>query len=277
MRKRRKTSIKPDYQAKDLKNPFFHRPSKRAGAIWLLLLGLIVLIALTWFLFFSKFFLVNKVDIFGLTRVDEGQIRVIVDEQLEQNKPFFLPQRNIFFFNKDELESSIMKNYNLAEINIKKSLPKTLRITLSERPYAFIFQDGRDYYYASRDAYIIQDKEVSEEDKLKYFTLENRSQIVRINSNLKLSLKDDYLDFVFKLNETLNYQDEIKPRKYIIEQELNSLVLECEDGPLVYFNLNRDPVEQFEDLSIVKKEKMGDNFNKIKYIDMRYGDLIYIN
>lgn len=111
----------------------------------------------------------------------------------------------------------------------------------------------------------------------KYFILENKSKLIRISDSAKINLKADYLNFIFKLNEALDYEADLSPNKYIIEQELNSLILDFKDGPLVYFNLDKDPVEQFEDLSIVKKEKIGDNFNKLNYIDMRYGDLIYIN
>ena len=277
MKKRKNTNIKADYQAKELKNPFFYRNSKGAGVFWLSLLILVLLIALAWFLFMSSFFKIEKIEINGLSRVDDSEIRVLVENQLEKNSLLFLSQRNIFIFKKQELSDDILERYNFSEISIKKGLSKTLKINLSERPYAFIFQEGSDYYYASKDAYIIKDETVSEEDMEKYFILENKSKLIRISSNSKLNLKPEYLSFVFRLDEALNYQNELKINKYIIEQELSSLILDFKDGPLVYFNLDRDPVEQFEDRSIVVKEKMENSFNNHNYIDMRYGDLIYIN
>lgn len=277
MKKRRNRSIKADYQAKNLKNPFFYRPSKRAGVFWIFLASFILMLALVWFLFISSFFMINKTEISGLSRVDESEINQLIEDQLDKKILFFFSQRNIFLLSKEDLSTNILQDYNFSEIVIKKSIPKTLKINLSERPYAFIFQEGEDYYYASKDAYIIKDQAVSEEDMEKYFILENKSKLIRISDSAKINLKTDYLNFIFRLNEALDYQLDLNPNKYIIEQELNSLILDLKDGPLVYFNLDKDPVEQFEDLSIVKKEKIGDNFNKLNYIDMRYGDLIYIN
>lgn len=277
MKNRKNRSIKADYQAKNLKNPFFYRASRGEGVFWVFLALFLAISVLIWFLFFSSFFMINKTEISGLSRVDESEINQLIEDQLDKKKFFFLSQRNIFLLSKEELSTSILEDYNFSEIVIKKSIPKTLKVNLSERPYAFIFKEGEDYYYASKDAYIIKDEPVSEEDMEKYFILENKSKLIRISESAKINLKNDYLDFVFRLNEALDYEAELNPNKYIIEQELNSLILDFKDGPLVYFNLDKDPVQQFEDLSIVKKEKIGDNFSKLNYIDMRYGDLIYIN
>lgn len=277
MKKRKNNSIKADYQAKELKNPFFYRSSRGAGVFWISLLAFVLLTILAWFLFISSFFNIAEIEINGLSRVNESEIKALVENQLEKDRLVFLSQRNIFLLKKQELSASILEAYNFSEIDIKRSLNKTLKINLSERPYAFIFQEGDDYYYASKDAYIIKDEEVSMEDMEKYFILENRSKLVRISDSSRLNLKSEYLNFVFRLNEALSYQNELKINKYIIEQELSSLILDFKDGPLVYFSLDRDPVEQFEDLSIVKKEKMENSFNNHNYIDMRYGDLIYIN
>ncbi len=277
MKNRKNRSIKADYQAKNLKNPFFYRASRGEGVFWVFLALFLAISVLIWFLFFSSFFMINITEISGLSRVDESEINQLIEDQLDKKKFFFLSQRNIFLLSKEELSTSILEDYNFSEIVIKKSIPKTLKVNLSERPYAFIFKEGEDYYYASKDAYIIKDEPVSEEDMEKYFILENKSKLIRISESAKINLKNDYLDFVFRLNEALDYEAELNPNKYIIEQELNSLILDFKDGPLVYFNLDKDPVQQFEDLSIVKKEKIGDNFSKLNYIDMRYGDLIYIN
>lgn len=277
MKNRKNRSIKADYQAKNLKNPFFYRASRGEGVFWVFLALFLAISVLIWFLFFSSFFMINKTEISGLSRVDESEINQLIEDQLDKKKFFFLSQRNIFLLSKEDLSTSILEDYNFSEIVIKKSIPKTLKVNLSERPYAFIFKEGEDYYYASKDAYIIKDEPVSEEDMEKYFILENKSKLIRISESAKINLKNDYLDFVFRLNEALDYEAELNPNKYIIEQELNSLILDFKDGPLVYFNLDKDPVQQFEDLSIVKKEKIGDNFSKLNYIDMRYGDLIYIN
>lgn len=277
---KKKNKIKSDYQAKDLKNPFFYRSnSSRVGAgnRWWLLLIFMFLGGLVWFLFSAPFFIIDKIEITGLERINNQEIESITEDQMNNRVYLFFSQNNFFLFNKEKLSEEISKKYNFSNLSITKNIPNKLTIEIGERPYAFIFQEGSDLYYASRDGYIIKDEPVSEEAKENYFTLENKSKMVSINSNGKINLKANYFEFIFNLvNSLAEYQD-LRPERYIVEQELNSLIVDFLEGPIVYFNIEKDPKAQVDDLALVKKLKIRDNFNTTNYIDLRYGEMIYIN
>jgi pyruvate/2-oxoglutarate dehydrogenase complex dihydrolipoamide dehydrogenase (E3) component len=59
--------------------------------------------------------------------------------------------------------------------------------------------------------------------------------------------------------------------------EFNTIKVKFRNGPLVFFNTKTDVVSQIDRLVLVKKEKIGDNFSKTNYIDLRYGSRIFIN
>lgn len=277
MRKLKK--IKADYQSKNLKNPFFYRSNNNfSNSRKWLLLGVFILIAFfTWLIFAAPFLVIKKVEINGLERVDKGEIEELVETLKEGRTLVIFSQDNYFLFDKEDLHELIMTNYNFSKLNITKMLPDKLKIEISERPYAFIFQEGSEHFYASQDGYIMKDDSVSEEDYQKYFILENRSRSVTVSTKGKLNIKEDYLNFVFNLKEALAKHPDLIPEKYIIEQELNSLIVKFKDGPIVYFNTEKDSQAQADDLALVKKEKIRDNYSMTNYIDLRYGDMIYIN
>ena len=278
MVKKKNKRIKPDYQAKKLKNPFYRKRNetgKRAG-LWLIG-GLIVSVALIWFFLATPFYVLKNIEISGLERLNNNELSDIIE--IKKNESVFLifKQSNFFLFDREELIEEVMAKYNFSLVSVKKSLPDTLKIELSERPYSFIFEEGSDLFYASKDGYIIKDEPVSDGDKSKYFILENRSSIVSINSKLKINLKAQYLDFVFAVKNNLDLHQDLLAEKFIIDQELNSLIVDFKEGPIVYFNTQNDPKQQVDDLALVKREKIRDNFNIINYIDLRYGEMIYIN
>ena len=272
--------IKKDYQSKNLKNPFFKKKEKKKTGNfkkYFLVLILILIIAVAWFFLASSVWRLKNIVVEGLTRIDSSEIKNIAWSREDNRRWLFFKESNFFLFQADALQEEILDKYNFANLEIKKKIPGTISIKISERPYAFIFQEGSTYLYASNDGYVIKEAVVSPEDMSKYFILENKSNSISINEKDKITLKDDYLNFIFSLNQLLSAYQDLPIEKFIIDQELNSVIVKFIDGPAVYFNVKDDLNKQVEYLSLVKKEKIGDNFNKTNYIDLRYGSKIFIN
>jgi len=272
--------IKKDYQSKNLKNPFFRKKEKKKTGNfkkYFLVLILILIIAVAWFFLASSVWRLKNIVVEGLTRIDSSEIKNIAWSREDNRRWLFFKESNFFLFQADALQEEILDKYNFANLEIKKKIPGTISIKISERPYAFIFQEGSTYLYASNDGYVIKEAVVSPEDMSKYFILENKSSSISINEKNKITLKDDYLNFIFSLNQLLSAYQDLPIEKFIIDQELNSVIVKFINGPAVYFNVKDDLNKQVEYLSLVKKEKIGDNFNKTNYIDLRYGSKIFIN
>ncbi len=275
-----KRKIKKDYQLKNLSNPFFHKPKKKANKkLRVFLFFVIILLAsfLVWFFLAAPFWKIKNIKIEGLTRISDTEITAKIWEQTHKTRYGIFRQDNIWLFDSSEIKSSILTSYNLAALEISKHPAKTLVIKVSERPYSFIFQQGNNYCYSAADAYIIPEAVVSEEDKTKYLILENKNADSLLNENNKINVSDAYLSFIMDLSKNLAAHSDFSVERFIIDQEFNTIKVKFCDGPIVYFNTKIDATSQVERLVLVKKEKIKDNFSKTNYIDLRYGDRIFIN
>ena len=200
---RRLKKIKKDYQRKNLQNPFFHQRAKGKSCYWSkwFTLGLfLIFIFIIWFFLASPLFKIKNITVRGLTRSPESDIQNIIWQQTSQHRYLLFREGNIILFNKKEAQKQILGNFNFANLKIDKHWPQTLIVVVSERPYAFIFQQGNDFFYASSDAYIIKEKFVEEGDKGKYLILENKNTNNLIDEAGKINLTTNYLNFILDLS-----------------------------------------------------------------------------
>jgi len=271
--------IKKDYQNKNLSNPFFNRNKKGKRSLPKYTLALIVLavIAVIWFFFASETWNLKKIEITGLTRSSHQKAEEIIYHQAGQKKLLFFKELNIFLLDVDSIKTQIMEEYSLIDVVVDKKLPDTLKISVQERPYAFIFEENGLSFHASVDAYIIREPLVTPDDYAKYFVVQNQTDRSFIGVKDRLDIRENYINFILSLGNQLYDNPELPLEKIIIDQEFNMATAKLAGGPAVYFNVNEDVAAQIERLLLVKNEKIKDNFSKTNYIDLRYGDRIFIN
>ncbi len=272
--------IKKDYQSKNLHNPFFHKKAKAVNPHrwkWILSAIILVILFMIWFIFAAPLWRIQEVRVSGLTRLGSAELETIIWNETNNRRGLFFHESNIFLFRREAIIKNIVATYNFSGAEITKKWPHTLELKVIERPYAFIFQEGNAYYYASADAFIIKEPAVSEEDKKKYFILENKNSGTLVTMNEKINIKDDYLSFIFDLNQRLAAYPELPVERFIIDQEFNTVKVKFVSGPVVFFKIQEGTDVQVNRLLLVKREKIKDNFSKTNYIDLRYGDKIFIN
>ena len=294
--------IKKDYQAKKLANPFFRKKEKKPEGraiktTKIILLFLILPLFIIWFLFLSPWLSISNIDILGTEIIQSQAILNTLEEDLTEKKLGIFQRNNILIFNKKLAASHLQEEFNLAAIVIKKRFPNKIIIEISERPYAFIYKEQEDYYFSSDDNYLMakiafnqeaqegstevegQDIDLvllTEEEKQKYFIIENKNTTSLINDSDKIKLTSDYVNFILNLKRELEVYPELPLDKFIIaDQYFNSVFVKIKEGPQIYFNVNKDIKVQLENLILVKNDKIKDNFNNLEYIDLRYGDKIY--
>ena len=272
--------IRKDYQTKNLHNPFFHKkpaPKNPNRVKWILLAIILVVVFAIWFFLAAPVWRIKTVKVTGLTRLDSAELGRIVWDETAQRRGLLFHESNIFLFKRDEVVEKIIAAYNFSGAEIRKGLPGTIELKVTERPYAFIFQEGDKCYYASADAYIFKEPAVSEEDKKKYFILENKNPGTMIIDGEKISIKAEYLGFIFDLSRRLSAYPELPVKEFIVDQEFNTVKAAFISGPMVFFKVKEGADVQVSRLLLVKREKIKDNFSKTDYIDLRYGDKIFIN
>lgn len=272
-------SVKRDYQKKSSPNPFFHKkaPHKKSNyTIFRLILVIIILGTITWFFLASPVFLIKNIKISGLSKVSEQGIDSLIQKQTQLKWGHIFHQSNIFLFDKKIATQDIEDKFNVAQVKIRKKYPSTLSLTLLERSYTFIFKEGSNFYYASADGYITPRSHLGPISPENYFLVENDSSSTMITAN-HIKISSDYLNFIISLHKSLSSHPDLKATTYILDSEFNTVKIKFKNGPLVYFSVNSSAKSQVDNLVLVKNEKIKDNFNRTNYIDLRYGNRIFIN
>ncbi|MDA3802969.1 MAG: hypothetical protein PF488_03695 [Patescibacteria group bacterium] len=286
-RRNKRKKIKKDYQDKKLSNPFFRKKKKpeksKKGIRLKVIMSIVFLIAIIYTLFCLPLLNIKTIKVEGLSRLPEEEIISIIKEDFDDKKLFVLSQKNILLFNKDKHIDKILNKHNFAKVKINKKLFNTLEVVISEKPYAFVYGENDNFFYSSKDYFLINEinfETESEEDinkRLKYFTIINQSEDTFIKNNDKLDVEEEYIRFITNLNrEVENYGDEFDISHYIIpDVYFKTAILKIIDGPEIKFDVKSDLSKQLDQLILVKREKMKDNFNNLEYIDLRYGNKIY--
>jgi hypothetical protein len=85
------------------------------------------------------------------------------------------------------------------------------------------------------------------------------------------------------VNYILNLFDEFKNKKhgfevenFILDKDANTIKMAVLAGPRIYFDIKETVAKQASRLDLIIKGKLRDEFKNKEYIDLRYGNNIYI-
>lgn len=279
-RRPRSYQIKKDYQTKNLKNPFFrsHKDGKKPRTIGIgfYIAGILfIILFILYGLFLSPLFTINNIKINGLGRLPESAISQRLWDQTNKKSIWPLTQKNLLLFKTKDAEEDLMANFNFSKIKINKQLFNSLSVDIEERPYAFIWQEQGTSYYSDSKGFIIKDSQVNPDDLSKFPVIENQTPDSLIENDY-LKIDPSYLTFIFAVKSVAEKNPETAIAKFMVSQELNTIKVQFQDGLLAYFSIKDDAAKQIDKFLIVKKEKIKDNLSKINYVDLRYGDKVYI-
>ena len=275
-RKRRK-----DYQSKNFNNPFYKKRKKQGRvrtskkSIFYTIVILIVLAFAFWFFYVSNTFKIKNISINGLNRVDNDIVLTKVNKFTEKKKLFF-SQDNLFLLNSNKLRESLLNEFNFLEVEVNKELSNKLIVNITERPYEAIFYENDSYYYIDSQGVVVD--KINSLDKVnprKYAIINNESN--NYIEDDKLSIKIDSLSFILSFWDKLRQDSSIIIEKFIIKNIDSSLSAQVIDGPILYLNLENNPIEQAENLIILKNNDLEEDFLNRSYIDLRYGDRLFLD
>jgi len=272
--------IKKDYQTKNLKNPFFHshknnKETRKIGIGFYIIGILVIILFVLYGLFLSSLFAIKTIKINGLGRLPESAISQRLWDQTDKKSIWPLKQKNLLLFKTKDAEADLMANFNFSKIKINKKPFNSLSVDIEERPYAFIWQEQGANYYSDSKGFIIRDSAVNPDDLKKFPVIENQTPNSLIENDY-LKLDPSYLTFIFAVKSIAEKNPETLISKFIISQELNTVKVQFQNGLLAFFSIKDDAAKQIDKFLIVKKEKIKDNLGSINYVDLRYGDKVYI-
>jgi cell division septal protein FtsQ len=274
---RKKSPI--DYHEKKLENPFYKRREKIisfAGVKgkFAIIISALVLILIFWFIFISHFWVITKISISGIDQLSNDDINNLISQQMHSGNFIIFPQGNLLFFSEKKLQETLQKKYHFQSITIKKQWPNGIAINIISKPIACVWEEGGNYFYADTDGYAVQQINPLDIKNNKYPLIDNESSLKMYNN--RIAVDPGYINFAAslysKFPETIA---DATVDHLIIDDNTDTIKLLTTAGLTIIFSITDDLGKQLSNLSILKNQKLKDDFSKQKMINLSFGDKIY--
>ncbi len=272
-----------NYYRKDYHNPLFPRNKKNisgfsANLNWKIKLIIFILIIFSgttfYWLFFSDYFEIKYINISGTKKISLQEINDLAWNQTQINFLLLLPQKNLISFNKNQLNQKILSVYNLKNLEIKKKLPGTINVKLTEKDNFAVWQEGSNLFFIDSEGAIIDTLLPNELASTTYPLIFNRGD-ARIKDR-QVELGKEALYYINTLNNQFKiYAGKMDINRFVIDNEEGVVKINLKQGPELIFNTKTEIERQLTRLNALISETFHDDISKILYINLKYGDKIY--
>lgn len=283
----------------EIKKPSRLRWYLKVAAIFVTFLGSLGL------LFLHPFFQIHSVQIQGLQRIQESDMRDTVSGMLSYKRFFLFPQNNFFVVNIEDIHTILAQKYPLKSLTIKKSFPHTLNITIEEKLSTIIYDNGEQYSLVDANGKIsevlriVDDSEwrvtkktvtstnasgveVSTEQILSRFHTPNYKKILTEVGDYPLVydtrgkkigkgeqiLNDVTVQTIIEWYEMIKHHTDIPITYFYLDKEVGDVTIKTTEGWIIKAKLDTKIAEQFQTLQYILKEKV--KRGEIQYIDVRF-------
>jgi hypothetical protein len=269
------------YSKKTYANPFFRRkktPFIKPGGFLsnkiklAVFAGLITTSILIWLLFFSTLFKINIIEISGVDQALAKDIDLAAWQVAENG---LLGKNNLLLYNKNELIKIIKDKYYLQNLTVEKKLFHTLKVVIEEKHQAVVWLEDDKYFYLDNDGQVINQVDPLNLDGTLWPLIENLTGI-KIEER-QANINRVTIDYLLELfNEFKDKKHGFSAERFILDRDQNTIKMVILDGPKIYFNTAESAAIQAARLDLIIKEKLKDDFKTREYINLRFGNNIYI-
>ena len=262
---------------------------------WFLMLFfcMIAFLAALFFLLRIPYLQIQRIEILGIETLDVQKIKEQVSDSLKGTYWFFVPKRFIFAADaqklSDELTSAFLK---IRAADIKKEFPGAIHILISERNLFGIFcndlAEAQEADQKESDM-PVQNKAVSQcgyldEDGFVYGEAPEArgSLLTKVKSDAPLfkigsqSVDAATMGRMALVRQELHRITGIRVTSFELSSRLFSeMRLETAEGFKIFLKKDDDFVKRFQVLKKVLDDEIKENFRRLAYIDLRFGNKVF--
>ena len=227
-------------------------------------------------LFYSSFLDITKVEISGLEKLSDGQLRGDVETALSGKYPNGISRRNFIFLDKNALGAGLADKYKRIEtISVEKEFPDTLKIAIKERKLLLILCSG-DHCYTLNEKWLAYPAENFSSEVLKkenIITLKDLGGAAVVEDTQPL--EDDFVQFILDVRNALPKETGVNlTMEYETPNRMSGdLKVETTEGWKIYLSKDMGlENEIFMLKAILDKKINGDQRKDLEYIDLRIND-----
>ena len=206
--------------------------------------------------------------------VKSENLNKIIDKNLEGNYFWLFSKKNILIYPKSKIKEEIIETFpRIKKINLDLDLPNFLNVDIEERkPYVLWCKNLSPAvcYYADKEGYIFSETEEPVLDELfRYYTNNNLSLRQNILKPEKFREIDSFIKFIEGVG--------LVPYKFV-ETKKEYEIYFGDFGSKIIFNENQNikrVMNNFQSVLNMKEFSDIENFKKLEYLDLRFGNKIF--
>lgn len=205
---------------------------------------------ISYFLFFSGVFRIEKISVSGGEKISEENIKTLIHKG------------NIFLADTEEIEKNILSNFpQIGKVEIHRNFPDALDVLVMERMPAALWCDEARCFLADNEGVVFEESAPE-------------TDLIKITGTKEMLNKE-------KISQIMEIRDRVKDnlgititRAFIATEE--RLNVKTSEGWEVYFNLKKDFDWQITELSLVLEKQISpEKRKKLEYIDLRFSRVFY--
>lgn len=260
------------------KNPLYAKQSWQAFVIarfgtfgWLTVLTVILI---AYVAFYSPVFGITDIRVEGASRTTAQTIAdKFIVWQMGQRKWLVFRQNNLIVFSKQWLRQNLDDQYSLADVTIKKKLPHTLTVTVSEKAPALVWVTNDAYYYVDENGGISPNIDNAELAASLPNVFDETNAPVDQNTDF---LPKERIQFIVALKSELADIPDLSIQSFSMTSRVNPKInAKTEAGYIITFDSALSLDTQITKLTEVLNTTAKETPPK-EYIDLTLGDRVYM-
>lgn len=244
------------------------KPIFRKRFFGLGILGFVVLVTLSYCLFFLEVFQIEKIIISGDDKVAKEDIEFLAEQRLE-NKILFFKTKSIFAVDLAQIKRDILNQFpQIAEVEVSRGFFDAVNIVVKKRQ-SLAQWCGERCFLLDQEGIIFEEIFEARPGLVLIKTLSGSAELG------ERVIEKESLSQVFELKAEIEEKMEILIEEAFLASE-ERLNLKTFEGWEIYFNLKGDLSWQITELKLVLEKQISpQRRDELEYIDLRFSRVYY--
>lgn len=235
------------------------------------ILGFLTVSGIFYLTCFFSFFQIKEISISGNSKIPTQVLSALIEQQIPQ-EVFFAEMRSIFLVDSERIKTEVLAFFpNMENIEIRKNLPDSLKITIKERGAAAVLKQGEKYFLMDQTGVVFEETATSGD----FLIIEDGGFQGEIQLG-KQVIFPKMLSQILETEKSLREKQNLPSATIGIFSE-QKVVFGTVESWEIYFNFKKDLNWQISGLTSLLENKLPPEKRKeLKYIDLRFNK-IYVS
>ena len=251
-------------------------PTRSRGIkIALAVVLLVALLAALYFFFFSSYFIVETATVVGNSKVSFESVQEKLQEVENERSTLFLPNNHLFLIRSEELARKLKESYFIIDsIKIRKSFPNVLRVEITEKTPALVWQQNNTQFFVDQHGHVIE--RVPLDSKNESLPLVINQVSTAIPNTSDYVLHKDAIERIVTVYKQLPAKIGVEGKTTVIPTGFAlEFSVQTSEGWSIIFDRERPIQAQLDGLQSMLQNEIGEKRAFLTYVDLRVENVGY--